>query len=175
MQTQDRPTSQMTKPTSRPHRQTRNDMSRQVRPRISFAAAIIALALVAAACGSGESSETASVVVPGTEQWTDTGIDLSTDDTVLIEADGAVTPARNPAIPLNDPGDPRLATSHRSREMTTSAESTPRSLGSGARALSPAIRGTRSYSRRGEPRTRPGCTETRCRWSTWTTPSWTAI
>ena len=37
-------------------------------------------------------AEPVSVVVPGTEQWTDTGIDLSLDDTVLIEADGAVTP-----------------------------------------------------------------------------------
>lgn len=36
-----------------------------------------------------------SVVVPGTEQWTDTGVDLSIGDTVLIEADGAVTPAEN--------------------------------------------------------------------------------
>ena len=44
-----------------------------------------------------------SVVVPGTEQWTDTGIDLSIGDTVLIEADGAVTPTRNPVIPLHDP------------------------------------------------------------------------
>ena len=34
-----------------------------------------------------------SVVVPGTEQWTDTGIDLSIDDTLLIEADGEVTPS----------------------------------------------------------------------------------
>lgn len=36
---------------------------------------------------------TNTVVVPGTEQWTDTGIDLSSDDTVLIEADGTVKPA----------------------------------------------------------------------------------
>jgi len=36
-----------------------------------------------------------SVVVPGTEQWTDTGVELSINDTVLIEADGAVTPAEN--------------------------------------------------------------------------------
>ena len=36
-----------------------------------------------------------SVVVPGTEPWTDTGVDLSVGDTVLIEADGAVTPAEN--------------------------------------------------------------------------------
>ena len=64
----------------------------QVRPGFRSAAAIIALALVAAACGSAESSAPVSVVVPGTEQWTDTGIDLSIDDTVLIEADGAVTP-----------------------------------------------------------------------------------
>lgn len=33
-----------------------------------------------------------SVVVPGTEQWTDTGIDLSIGDTVSIEADGAASP-----------------------------------------------------------------------------------
>ena len=34
-----------------------------------------------------------SVVVPGTEWWTDTGIDLSIDDMVSIEAEGAVTPS----------------------------------------------------------------------------------
>ncbi|MDH3470156.1 MAG: hypothetical protein OEM94_02445 [Acidimicrobiia bacterium] len=77
-------------------------MSRQVRPGFRSAAAIIALALVAAACGSGESSEPVSVVVPGTEQWTDTGIDLSIDDRVLIEADGAITPS-TPDVALNDP------------------------------------------------------------------------
>ena len=77
-------------------------MSRQVRPGFRFAATIIALALVAAACGSGESSKPVSVVVPGTEQWTDTGLDLSIDDTVLIEADGAITPS-TPDVPLNDP------------------------------------------------------------------------
>lgn len=42
----------------------------------------------------GAETAPVSVVVPGTEQWTDTGIDLSIDDTVLIEADGAVTPKR---------------------------------------------------------------------------------
>ncbi len=48
-----------------------------------------------------------SVVVPGTEQWTDTGIDLSIHDRVLIEADGAITPSA-PWGPLHDPnGDPR--------------------------------------------------------------------
>jgi hypothetical protein len=41
-------------------------------------------------------------VVPAAEQWTDTGIDLSIDDTVLIEADGAITPS-DPDVPLNDP------------------------------------------------------------------------
>ncbi len=35
-----------------------------------------------------------SAVVPGTEQWTDTGISLNVDDRVLIEADGAVTPSK---------------------------------------------------------------------------------
>lgn len=33
--------------------------------------------------------------MPGIEQWTDTGVDLSINDTVLIEADGAVTPTEN--------------------------------------------------------------------------------
>lgn len=32
------------------------------------------------------------VLVPGTKQWTDTGINLSIGDTVSIEADGAITP-----------------------------------------------------------------------------------
>ena len=89
-----------------PHRRRRNDRSRQVRPRFRSAAAIIALASVAAACGSEESSEPVSVEVPGTEQWTDTGIDLSIDDTVSIEADGEITPS-TPNVPPNDPnGDP---------------------------------------------------------------------
>ena len=74
----------------------------QVRPGFRSAAAIIALALVAAACGSGESSGPVSVVVPGTDQWTDTGIDLSIDDRVLIEADGAVTPS-TADVPLYGP------------------------------------------------------------------------
>ncbi len=77
-------------------------MSRQGRPRFPYAAAIIALALVAAACGSEESSEPVSVVVPGTEQWTDTGIDLSIDDTMSIEADGTITPA-TPDVPHHGP------------------------------------------------------------------------
>lgn len=67
-------------------------MSRQVWPGFRSATAIVALALAAAACGSGESSDPGSVVVPGTESWTETGIDLSIDDAVLIEAEGAVTP-----------------------------------------------------------------------------------
>jgi hypothetical protein len=82
----------------RPHRRTRNDMSRQVRPRFRSAAVIIALALVAAACSFGGSSEPISVVVPATERWTDTGIDLSIDDTVLIEADGFLKPALDEAF-----------------------------------------------------------------------------
>ncbi len=53
---------------------------------------VLSSALVAAACGSGESSDPVSVVVPGAESWTETGIDLSIDDAVLIEAEGAVTP-----------------------------------------------------------------------------------
>jgi hypothetical protein len=65
--------------------------------------------MIATACSSGESSATTSVsvVAPSTEQWTDTPIDCGIDDAVLIEADGAVKPTRNPAIPLHDPnGDP---------------------------------------------------------------------
>ena len=73
----------------------------EVRPGLRSAAAIIAVALVASACGSGESSGPVSVVVPGTDQWTDTGINLSIDDTVLIEADGEITPASG--IPLHGP------------------------------------------------------------------------
>jgi hypothetical protein len=74
-------------------------------PRLRPAAAIIALALVAAACGSEESTPV-SVVVPGTEQWTDTGIDVSIGDTVSIEADGEITPSA-PNHPFNGPnGDP---------------------------------------------------------------------
>lgn len=81
-------------------------MSRQVRPRSRSAAAIIALTLFAAACGSEESPAAVSVVVPGTEQWTDTGIDLSIDDTLSIEADGEITPS-TPNHPFNGPnGDP---------------------------------------------------------------------
>jgi hypothetical protein len=41
-------------------------------------------------------------VVPGTEQWTDTGIELSIDDTVLIEADGEITP-RKADVALHGP------------------------------------------------------------------------
>ncbi len=69
------------------------NVSRQVRPRFRSAAAIVALVSIATACGSEESSAPATVVVPGTEQWTDTGIDLSIDDTLLVEADGEITPA----------------------------------------------------------------------------------
>ncbi len=74
----------------------------QVRPGFRSAAAIIAVLLVAAACGSGESSAPVSVVVPGTDQWTDTGIDLSIDDTVLIEAGGEITPS-TADVPLHGP------------------------------------------------------------------------
>ncbi len=44
-----------------------------------------------------------SVVVPGTEQWTDTGIDLGIGDKVLIEADGTIKPASN-ETPLGPEG-----------------------------------------------------------------------
>lgn len=74
----------------------------QARLRLRPAEATVALALVVAACGSGESSPPVSVVVPGTDQWTDTGIDLSIDDTVLIEADGEITPATS-TVSLHGP------------------------------------------------------------------------
>ncbi|NNC91310.1 MAG: hypothetical protein HKN80_02335 [Acidimicrobiia bacterium] len=61
------------------------------------AASVVALIVGFVALGGGSDdvagSAPVSVVVPGTEQWIDTGIDLSINDTVLIEADGAVTPA----------------------------------------------------------------------------------
>lgn len=80
----------------------RNEMTRQVRPRLGYAAAIVALVSVAAACGSEASSTPASVVVAGTEAWADTGIELSIDDTVLIEADGEITPS-TPDVALHGP------------------------------------------------------------------------
>ena len=49
-----------------------------------------------------ESSEPVTVVVPGTDQWTDTGIDLKIDDTVSIEADGEITPSVA-GVPLHGP------------------------------------------------------------------------
>ena len=72
--------------------ESREPRSEQTRRR-GLLVLVLSLALVAAACGSGESSEPVSVVVPGTESWTDTGIDLSIDDMVSIEAEGAVTPS----------------------------------------------------------------------------------
>ncbi len=85
-----------------------SDMGRHVRPRFRTAAAVVAVALVAVACGSDDSAEPRSVVVPGTDPWTDTGIDLSIDDTVSIAADGGVAPAAD--LPPHDPNgllDPR--------------------------------------------------------------------
>ena len=65
---------------------------------VTAAAAVVALVVGVVAVGGGgddvAGSAPVSVVVPGTVQWTDTGIDLSIDDTVLIEADGAVTPSK---------------------------------------------------------------------------------
>ena len=54
-----------------------------------------------------------SVVVPGTEQWTDTGIDLSIDDSMLIEADGAVTPSIDNEPPVGPDGVPDRPSAHR--------------------------------------------------------------
>ena len=92
--TEDNPASQMTKPTrpsASPSRQ------RRLVPALAGAAAVMVALVIGVVLLSSESdtapSAPVSVVVPGTEQWTDTGIDLSIDDTVLIEADGAVTPS----------------------------------------------------------------------------------
>ena len=87
---------------ARPQRVTRRATRRQVRQGSRSAAPIIVVALVTAACGSGQSSTPVSVVVPSTEQWTDTGIELSIDDTVLIEADGEATP-RKADVALHGP------------------------------------------------------------------------
>ena len=78
-------------------------MLRVIHPRSRMWLVVVVLSLVLAAC-SDTDAETApvSVVVPGTEQWTDTDIDLSIDDTVLIEADGAITPS-TPDVPLYGP------------------------------------------------------------------------
>ena len=78
-------------------------MLRVIHPRSRMWLVVVVLSLVLAAC-SDTDAETApvSVVVPGTEQWTDTDIDLSIDDTVLIEADGAITPS-TPDVPLHGP------------------------------------------------------------------------
>jgi hypothetical protein len=93
----------------RPQRRKRNEMRRQAWTGFRSAKAVIALALVAAACGSGGSSAPGSVVVPGTEQWTDTGIDLSIDDTVSIEADGEITPSAPNVLPNGPNGHPNPA------------------------------------------------------------------
>ena len=72
---------------------------------VTAAAAVVVLVVGFVAVGGGgddvATSAPVSVVVPGTEQWTDTGIDLSIGDGVLIEADGAINPAS--AIPLHGP------------------------------------------------------------------------
>jgi hypothetical protein len=71
---------------------------------VGFGASLIATDNNNAPAVPGAETAPVSVVVPGTEQWTDTGIDLSIDDTVLIEADGAVTPSETSSvIPVNDP------------------------------------------------------------------------
>jgi hypothetical protein len=72
----------------------------------SLAAAIIALAVASSACGTGEASAPGSVVVPGTEQWTDTGIDLGVGDRVSIEAGGEISPATPTVAPHGPNGHP---------------------------------------------------------------------
>ena len=60
-----------------------------------------------APCGA-EPPRTSNVVVPSTEVWTDTGIDVAVGDTLSIEAHGAIT--HSPGGPLLSPdGDPALA------------------------------------------------------------------
>ena len=106
MQTQDKPASQNTtqeRPASQKTRSTSPQASpsrrRRLVPALAGAAAVMVALVIAVATVGGTSGRDAaatgpvSVVVPGTEQWTDTGIDLSIGDGVLIEADGAVTPS----------------------------------------------------------------------------------
>ena len=73
---------------------------------VTAAAAVVALVVGFVAVGGGDdgtaTSAPVSVVVPGTEQWTDTGIDLSVDDAVLIEAVGEITPSKGD-VPLHGP------------------------------------------------------------------------
>jgi hypothetical protein len=73
---------------------------------VTAAAAVVALVVGFVVVGGGgddtATSAPVSVVVPGTEQWTDTGIDLSIGDSVLIEADGAITPSKGD-VPLHGP------------------------------------------------------------------------
>jgi len=103
MQTPDKPASQKTKPTSPPASPSRR---RRLVPALAGAAAVMVALVIGVVLLSSESdtatSAPVSVVVPGTEQWTDTGIDLSIDDTVLIEADGAITPSTS-SEPLYGP------------------------------------------------------------------------
>ena len=101
MQTQDKPASQKTtrdKPATKPTKPTSPSRQRRLVPALAGAAAVMVALVIGVVLLSSESdtatSAPVSVVVPGTEQWTDTGIDLSVDDTVLIEADGAVTPSK---------------------------------------------------------------------------------
>jgi hypothetical protein len=92
--TQYQPVSQTDRPTGPPAGPSRR--SRLV-PALAGAAAVVVALVIGVLLLSSESDTApaapASVVVPGTEQWTDTGIDLNVGDTVLIEADGAVTPS----------------------------------------------------------------------------------
>jgi len=101
--THGKPASQKTKPTSPPASPSR---LRRLVPALAGAAAVmVALVIGVALLSSGSDTATSapvSVVVPGTEQWTDTGIDLSINDTVLIEADGTITPSTG-NVPLNGP------------------------------------------------------------------------
>jgi len=92
--TQNQPVSQETKPTLPPASWSRQ---RRLVPALAGAAAVMVTLVIGVMLLSSE-SDTApaapvSVVVAGTEQWTDTGIELSVGDTVLIEADGAVAPS----------------------------------------------------------------------------------
>ena len=101
--TQDKPASQKTKPTSPTASPSRQ---RRLVPALAGTAAVVVALVIGGMLLSSESdtatSAPVSVVVPGTEQWTDTGIDLSVDDRVLIEADGAITPSKGD-VPLYGP------------------------------------------------------------------------
>lgn len=94
--------SEVTQLDARPTEKTKEKPRRLILTLGTAAAAILIGALVILN-QPGEATPAAtqmSVVVPGTEPWTDTGIDISIDDTMLIEAEGEVTPKADARVKI---------------------------------------------------------------------------